>query len=61
MAQKVSLTVEANGTRHNTKPMRRKEEVPDADDNRARKCKTLTTSNGEVKDTDNIERGSARH
>jgi hypothetical protein len=56
----VSPKAEANSTRHNTKPTRRKGEVPDADDNRAGKCKTLTTSSGEVQDADDIERRNAR-
>jgi hypothetical protein len=56
----VSPKAEANGIRHNTKPTQRKGVVPDADDNRAGKCKTLTTSSGEVQDADDNRAGKCK-
>jgi hypothetical protein len=53
----VSLKAEANDTRHNTKPTRRSEEVPDADDNRAGKCKMMTTTTEEDPNADDSRAG----
>jgi hypothetical protein len=56
----VSLKAEANGTRHNTKPTRRSEEVPDADEGRAGKCKKMTTTTEEAPDVDDDRAGKCK-